>query len=366
MKTILPNYNECITSVSNSILKHFNLETYHNSLTDLDKILEKNYKNVIVILCDGMGSLILDEKLDKDSFLIKNRLKTITTVYPPTTTAATTSMLSGLNPNEHGWLGWDLYFEKENQTITMFLNTLKDSNVIAQNYNVAKTTFPYESIIDKIDKKSCAYGIFPFGSNPYINLDDMLKRIVDLSKTEDKKFIYAYYEDPDHKLHDYGINSDIVTDEIKTIDKKLEELCEKLKDSVVIVLADHGHIDVEYYNLDNYKNIKDMLERTTSIEPRAISFKVKQGKINIFKEEFNKTFGKYFILYSNEEIKENKIFGVGENNKHFDSEISDYIAVATSNKCIVYDSLSQNFKSTHAGLTEKEMLIPIVVKEIKK
>ena len=150
MKIVLPNYNECITNLSNSILKHFNQETHHNTIEYLDNILDKDYKNVIVILCDGMGSILLDEMLDKDSFLIKNRIKTITSVYPPTTTAATTSMLSGLNPNEHGWLGWDLYFKKENKVISMFTNTLKDSETKAEEYNIARTTFPYESIVSKI------------------------------------------------------------------------------------------------------------------------------------------------------------------------------------------------------------------------
>ena len=55
MKIIMPNYEECITNLSNSILKHFNLKTYHNTLPFIDDILDKNYKNIIVILCDGLG-----------------------------------------------------------------------------------------------------------------------------------------------------------------------------------------------------------------------------------------------------------------------------------------------------------------------
>lgn len=39
-----PNYEECITNLSNSILKHFNCTTYHNTLSFIDKILDKNLK----------------------------------------------------------------------------------------------------------------------------------------------------------------------------------------------------------------------------------------------------------------------------------------------------------------------------------
>ncbi len=366
MKIVIPNYNECITNVSNSILKHFNHGTYHNTIDALDSILEKNYKNVIVVLCDGMGSILLDEMLDNDSFLIKNRLKTITSVYPPTTTAATTSMLSGLNPNEHGWLGWDLYFKKENKVISMFINTVKDSDVKAEEYNVAKKTFPYESIINKIGKNYEAYELLPFVNEEYKMLDNQVDKIIELSKTPNKKFIYAYYEDPDHLLHDYGINSEVVKREFENINNSLEYLCDNIEDSVVIIVADHGHINTEYYNLDNYPSIKKYLERTTSLEPRAVSFKIFEDKKQIFELEFNKLFGEDFWLLKAEEVTQKQIFGTGKNNNHFEESIGDYVAIAKTNKGIIYSDATIKFPSHHAGLTDREMFIPLIVKEKQK
>ncbi len=365
MKIVKPNYNECLTNLSNSILKHFNIKTYHNTIPFIDKILDENYKNVIVVLCDGMGSILLDEVLSKDSFLIKNRIKTITSVYPPTTTAATTSFLSGLNPNEHGWLGWDLYFKKENKVISMFTNTLKDSSIIAEEYSVASSTYPYESIMDKISKKYETYTVLPFKEEKYEILSNQVDKIIELSKLPNKKFIYAYYEDPDHLLHDYGINSELVKNEFKNINDNLEYMCSKLEDSVVIIIADHGHINCEYYNLDNYPSIKGLLERTISIEPRATSFKVFENKIEEFKIEFNKYFKDEFFLLDKKEVIESQIFGTGENNPHFEEAIGDFVALAKSSKCIVYDDNSILFKSHHAGLTEREMLIPVIVKKKK-
>ena len=366
MKTVLPNYEECITNLSNSILKHFNIDTYHKSLPFIDKILDKDYKNVIVVLCDGMGSILLDELLDKDSFLIKNRIKAITSVFPPTTTAATTSMLSGLNPNEHGWLGWDLYFKKEDKVITMFLNTLKDSDVIAEDYNVARTTYPYESITKKISKKYEAHELLSFKDLEYQKIEGIVDKIIELSKGNNKKFIYAYYDNPDNFLHTYGINSNIVKDEFQRINKSLEYLCDNIENSVVIILADHGHIDTEHYFLEDYPSIKSMLERTTSIEPRTASFKVMPNKMEEFKNEFNKCFKEDFILYTKEEILENKIFGTGMNNPHFEEVIGDFVAIATSNKSILDSNFNSDLKSLHAGLTDREMLIPIIVKEKQK
>lgn len=104
------NYKECLTNLACSIRKYFDLDYEHNTLDYIDKLLaEKQPKNVVVILFDGMGSRILERTLDKNAFLIKNKVKDITTVFPATTTAATTSIRTGLNPVEHGWLGWNTY-----------------------------------------------------------------------------------------------------------------------------------------------------------------------------------------------------------------------------------------------------------------
>ncbi|MDF2802029.1 MAG: type phosphodiesterase / nucleotide pyrophosphatase [Anaerocolumna sp.] len=44
----------------------------------------------------------------------------------------------------------------------------------------------------------------------------------------------------------------------------------------------------------------------------------------------------------------------------FEEFIGDYLAVAISDKGIVYSQESKQFISNHAGLTEQEMKIPII------
>ena len=64
------NYNECITNLACSIRKYYELDYRHNTLSYIDSLLEEyKPKNVVTILCDGLGSNILDRTLDTDSFL---------------------------------------------------------------------------------------------------------------------------------------------------------------------------------------------------------------------------------------------------------------------------------------------------------
>ena len=89
-------------------------------LPELDILLRKNYKNVVVMLSDGMGTSILKKHLLADAFLIRYLQTTISSVFPATTTAATVTMESGLSPIEHGRLGWRLYFDEVGTNVDIF------------------------------------------------------------------------------------------------------------------------------------------------------------------------------------------------------------------------------------------------------
>lgn len=51
---VMPNYEHCILNTITSILKYYNVETKHKSLESLDKVLEKRYKNVVLLILDGL------------------------------------------------------------------------------------------------------------------------------------------------------------------------------------------------------------------------------------------------------------------------------------------------------------------------
>ena len=75
------NYDECVTNVACSIRKYFELDYHHKTIKEIDDLLEKKQpKNVVLLLFDGMGSIILDKTLDENSFL-ENKVKTITSVF---------------------------------------------------------------------------------------------------------------------------------------------------------------------------------------------------------------------------------------------------------------------------------------------
>ena len=359
------NYNECLTNLACSIRKYFGLEYKHKTLDYIDKLLEeKKPENVIMILFDGMGSRILDRTLNKDSFFLKHKIKEITIVFPATTTAATTSIRTGLNPIEHGWLGWNVYIKPIDKTITLFKNCLKgQAETTCEEFLKIKNKLVTKTIVDEINEKGSHYAreLFPFGDNYYSDLDDMLATIEKETKKEGKKYIYAYDTEPDFSMHDFCADSDIVKEKILLRNNKVEELCSKISNSVVIIVADHGHTKVDHIYLNDYPEILNMLERTTSIEQRAVSFKIKEEYLNVFETKFNELFGNFFTLYDEKDIIDSKLFGDGKPNELFNDAIGDYIAIAeNSNKCLITDG-DDVLASHHAGYTDDEIYVPLIV-----
>lgn len=363
MKFCNVEYLNSIVNVSNSILKYFNVDTFHESLSDLDKILEiNNSKNVVIILYDGMGYNLINKYLPKNSFLRKNMLRSISSVVPATTTASTTSMLSGLYPCEHGWLGWDLYIPPIDKIVTMFKSTYKDSDVKVK--EEWQKYYDYKTIVDLINEKSkySAKILYPpivEGGEHYTDIDDMNSKIIEECNKEGKKFIYAYYENPDAFLHKYGGKDIVINRTFKLINDKTEELCSKLTDTTVIVIADHGHIDTKRIILKDYPDIYNLLDGSCYIESRLCAFKVKDKEK--FETLFNKYFGNDFILKTKEEVLREHLFGYGKYHEFFEKSLPDYIAIGVKDKYFTYDDTAPIMLSNHAGMCEDEMRIPLIV-----
>lgn len=310
-----------------------------------------------------MGSRLIKKSLGENSFLYRNMLKEISSVGPATTTASTTSMLTGLSPMEHGWLAWDLYFKKENKIVTMFTNKIKDTDIDADSVSLARKYFPYKNICELINEEGKHYAklIASFNENKYEDIDDMISKIKSSLNVKDKNYIYVYNPEPDTTMHITGTDSKETKDYFELINKKVKELYNSISDdTLLIVVADHGHINCDTIILEDYKDIFDTLDGDTSFEGRLCSFKIKKGREKEFVYLFNKYFSDYFVLMTKEELINSKLLGNGTEHKYFRDSLGDYFALAYSNKYFKYRNVGHIHKSTHAGLTEDEMKIPLI------
>lgn len=364
-----PDYDRSILSIASSVLKNFGVtDCEHKSLPELDELLNKNYKNIIVMLFDGMGSSVLKEHLNEDDFLRQHHITDISSVYPSTTVAAITAIESGYSPLETGWIGWDLYFDEIGENVAVFKNTLQKNGEPAAEYNVPLKYIPYKRIFKRIEEvkgNKTAYYVSVFSKYHSKSVHHICKTVYRLSKRRKQKYIYTYWYKPDNTMHIYGVHSAEAKNEVQMINREVENLCKKLKNSLVIITADHGQTDCVNEYLEDYPVLTDMLKLPPSVEPRALSFFVKDGKVEVFKEEFNKIFGDSFRLMTKEEVFSENLLGFGLAHNKTKDFIGNFLAVATGN--VMLNIKRSDFEAIggHAGLLEEEMTVPFIAIEVK-
>ena len=366
-------YNQnSLINLSNSILKHFHAETFHDSIPEIDELL-KGHKKVVAVLFDGMGQNIVRKYLKEDSFIRSHYVMTINSTYPPTTAAATTSFLTGKYPIETGWLAWSEYFKDYDSNIILFrgidYNTGENLNKEGE-VNIANRYFPLRYIFDLIEAgdnnaKAVPIQRYPVQEHgPKRLLIDGVNQVSKTLKQNDECFIYFYWDSPDREMHENGIDHRKVKAQVYKAQKFLKKVTKKNPDTLFILLADHGHITVKYLDICEHEDIYSLLSNKITLEKRTPSFFVKEGKHALFAELFNKYYGEYFELLTKEEVLKIKLFGEGEPAPGVLDTFGDFVAIS-KREYSLYASKELNkldlHKGHHAGGTVEERLIDISI-----
>lgn len=362
----LYNKENNLVSVSNSILKHFTGKTLNQSHLELYQILsKKEYKKVVVMLFDGFGKSIRQTHLSKTDFLRKKEAFEITSVFPPTTVAATTSFLSARYPNETGWLGWQQYFKQHDRVVEMFTNIDADKKEKLPPPFLSNLYCPYTSILDLINDttNTKAYSLYPkrIDPNGAENLDEFFSKVSHMMKQDSSHFIYTYWTDPDTSIHQYGVHHPIVKNVVKRINQKIYQLAKDNPDNLIILLADHSLVDTKFFYVFEHEDFASCLSSIVSLDSRSSFFHVKYDKKEEFKTLFDKYYGKYFVLKTKQEVIDEKWFGNGKTNHPlFEYFLGDFLATSISEYGFT-NSKEETLIGAHAGSLEEESIISVSI-----
>ena len=362
-----PNYTNSIMSIANSLLKHYGAKPHHATQQIVDELLKVDYKNVVLLVMDGMGMNVLEKTLPHNAFLRKHIKTEISSVFPPTTTAATTSILTGKTPLEHGWIGWSCYFKEVDKCIDLFSNHESGTDTPACDKHLPYTFMPYDNILDVLSSKVQTYAVWPFSKEYFANnMEGICTQLKKLCSSDEKKFIYAYHSQPDTNLHEFGIGASCVTKMMSTYNIQLETLVNEISDTLFLITADHGMIDITMKCVEDYPAVNKALTRHICVEPRCCSLYVKDEYIAEFPRIFHETFPNKFLLFTHDEFLQSGLLGDGLQHPKIKDFVGNYMAVAVSDIAIWYKDINgefKDFKAIHAGLTNEELAVPLIAVE---
>ena len=197
------------------------------------------------------------------------------------------------------------------------------------------------------------------------------RQLVEGKGSERKSFTLAYWPDPDITLHKTGGDAESVYSLMRDLDSRCEALMKDCgKETIVIISADHGHIDVNrYVDISDIPGFVDCMIMPPFLESRAALFFIKHDRRQEFEDIFQRHLSKEFVLFSRKEILSRGLFGtvsaVTPAHPKTDDFIADYLITATGKRALKYyepeRDHSHDFASHHAGMTENEMKIPLIV-----
>ncbi|MCK9330439.1 MAG: alkaline phosphatase family protein [Candidatus Cloacimonetes bacterium] len=383
---ILPNYESgSIVNLISSILKYYNAQktqSWHYDYQPLSNYTLPEHRRLVLIAIDGLGLNFL-ENLGKHTQLYKHTKTQLTSVFPSTTAAALTSLITGQAPLQHGLTGWFMYF-KELGTASLplpFSPRFTDKSFDSFDINI-NDVFNFDTIFKQINKSmlivspeqtiNSAFSYYCFNDKEkkgYTNIDDCFNIMKNqLSSHPETEIIYSYIPHFDEVAHHYGINSAQAVDMLNYIDNLYSELINTDGDNetLFIITADHGLIDTtpdKILRIADYPAIQECLILPLCGEPRVPYCYIRPSKKEQFEHAVNDHLSPFCDRYTLNDVLSRPLYGLGKRNPKLADRIGDEILIMKENYILTDNILNEknkDFIGFHGGLTKDEMLVPLI------
>lgn len=358
---------------------------------------------VVVFLTDGLGYLWLQQLIQEDpeiydlvADLTENRGPVpLTSIAPSTTTVALPTLWTGFSAAQHGMLGTRLYLRE----LSMLTNILHFKPVVGKHADgvindwgfspeafipvptlpevLANAEIPTHLFLPKPLLYTGLSRIMHRGvtdPHPHAGYSDFWIRLEELlTQTRGQRcYINTYFSAVDTLSHAYGAHNHYLHQEIKFQLTKLRDILrsDSIRDgrTLVMILADHGHHDVpNAVYLDQDDNATPILEAMrggTGAEGRFSYLYLRDSQKQIVKDTIDRHFSDVLTWIEPQAALEAGLFGNGIPYTETSHRIGDLIVLSRLNWQLGDPVRSFTTVSRHGGLSEWEMLIPLLWKQV--
>jgi type I phosphodiesterase/nucleotide pyrophosphatase len=336
-------------------------------------------RNVVLLIIDGLGDNYLLRR-GAGGELARRRRASLTSVFPSTTASAITTSYTGCTPLEHGLTGWFTYFgEAGCVSAALPFQSRGDRLSLGRRGVTPEQIYRCSSIFESLPESSFVVthkDIIDSDYNTrhcrgaqrvaYETLEELVSQVEAAVKSgEDRKFIYAYWPVYDMVSHRYGAGSAEAFEQFSKIDAAFGALLGRLAgtDSVVVVTADHGFIDVAPEESFELPQSLAPLLRLPLCGERRVAYCHVHSK-NEFLEKAKDWLGDRADVLPSERLVDEGWFGPGTPHPRFAERIGD-VALVMRGRYTVKDWTPGESRhlhiGNHGGTSEDEMLIPLIV-----
>jgi hypothetical protein len=198
---------------------------------------------------------------------------------------------------------------------------------------------------------------------------DALITARELLAGEAPRFVTLYWGSLDGVGHVYGPFSERFTAELRALDAILRQQLEgNLLDATLLVAADHGMVEMadrDYLTLEDLPPLGGALRLPPVGEPRATYAFLDRGRVEEVREALCAREDLEFAVLRSEEALALGLFGDGAPHPEAAARLGDLVLVSTGRRGLyhAYPDAAR-LRGMHGGLTDHEMLVPLLIAAI--
>ncbi len=342
-------------------------------------------RQVLLWVIDGLGFNFL--RAHPQAVHLNAHLRgSMTSVYPPTTASAITTLLTGTAPQQHGLTGWYMYFRELGSILTVLPGKARYGGVglAAAGIDTA-ALLGHVAFADRIGVSACIISPASIARSDfnrahlgrarlasYSGLSGLLAMIRAELRAGGRKFVYAYWPELDSIGHREGIGSESARTHLLQLDQAFMTLLEQVRgtDTLVIVCADHGQVDTTPATrlcLDDHPELHDLLAMPLCGEPRSVYCYLRPGCEDRFDTYVASALAGIVRAFPASRLIDDNWFGLGEPHPELLRRIGDRVLLLQSNYTLK-DWLPQEKRfamiGAHGGLSSDELLVPLIVARV--
>lgn len=329
-------------------------------------------RSAILFLIDGLGALNLRARAGHARFLARTGVRSdvARTVFPSTTAAALTSLLTGTDAGRHGIAGYRLRVPETGAVVNqlrgwdtdgLHRSWLRAAPLTAEDrptYVVSKAEYAGTGLTDAI-----MHGAVFVGAD---DLDERMAAAARIANTVDGAFVYLYAPELDSVGHKHGWESERWIETLERLDAAAAALTESMTPEVgLVVTADHGMVDVPRHRHVLLGAGDPLVDGVADVggEPRMLHLYAEPGREDdVLQAWRDAEAGRSWVMSRADAI------GAGL----FGADVDDQVArrlgdvlVAARGSIAYYDDrvadkAPQKMVGQHGSLTDQERIVPLL------
>jgi hypothetical protein len=317
-------------------------------------------------------------------------LAPLTSVFPSTTTAALTSLATGLAPGQHGMLGYELWLKEFGVTANMI--QLAPMGAGGQTGSLAEMGLDQDTFIRApiLARHLAAQGVdvhaflpaFIVGSgltrltlgkvqrHPFHAPSDLwpgMRQLLEATPGQ-RQLVWAYWPMVDTLSHVYGPADETVQREAESFGEMLraaflEPLSPAARAGTLFVLiADHGQVDTPpeaAFDLRGHAEFLDHLHILPTGEHRAAYLHVRPGHADAARAYLEQRWPNDFVVVPQTDVIHSGLLGRPLDDRAA-SRLGELLVLSRDQAYLWWSADENRMRGRHGALSRAEMLVPFL------